>query len=141
LPGGSASSSSRQRRVVACAPVPKARPGSTTTASTPAGGSSQGGPTQSRPTRTGRWNSRQRSSQPASTSLACASGKAASTRRVAVRGELDLPTALRLFEPLGRQLDEARTQLLEKRGRCGDRGADQRKALLSLRMKPSSESS
>ena len=44
--------SSRQSRVVACAPVPNARPGSITTATTSAGGSSHGGPIQQRPTRT-----------------------------------------------------------------------------------------
>ena len=51
-------------------PVPNARPGSITTASASAGGASHGGPTQRRPTRTGRWNARQRSSHPASTSAA-----------------------------------------------------------------------
>ena len=54
-----------RRRV---APVPNARPGSITTAIASASGSSHGGPTQSGPIRTGRWNARQRSSQPSSTS-------------------------------------------------------------------------
>jgi hypothetical protein len=60
---------------------------------------------------------------------------------VTVRGELDLRPALLLLEPLGRQLDEARAKELELAGACADRGADQRKALRSLLMKPSSASS
>ena len=58
--GSTSCRSSRQSRVVACAPVPKARPGSITTAIASAGASSHGGPTQKRPTRTPWWNSRQR---------------------------------------------------------------------------------
>ena len=68
-------SSSSVRRVVGCAPVPNARPGSMTTVSpTPGGkpgtasGSSQGGPTQRPPTRTPWWKSRQRSGQSSATS-------------------------------------------------------------------------
>src|SRR5206468_8275038 len=52
LVGRTSCSSSRQSRVVGWAPVPKARPGSITTASTAGGGTSQGGPTQRRPTTT-----------------------------------------------------------------------------------------
>ena len=48
-PGGCSSSSSRHSSVVACEPVPKACPGSITTAGRPAGGVSQGGPTHSLP--------------------------------------------------------------------------------------------
>ncbi len=62
-----AASSSMHARVVGCAPVPNARPGSTTTASSPAGGAIHGGPIQSPPARTGRWNSFQRSSHPPAT--------------------------------------------------------------------------
>jgi hypothetical protein len=68
LPGGSESRSSRHRRVVGCAPVPKARPGSMTTGRERGSGFSQGGPTQSRPTRIGRWKRRHASSQPPATS-------------------------------------------------------------------------
>ncbi|HKS78776.1 MAG TPA: 50S ribosomal protein L11 methyltransferase, partial [Gaiellaceae bacterium] len=52
LVGSTSCRSSRQSLVVAWAPVPKARPGSITTAIASAGGSSQGGPTQRRPIRT-----------------------------------------------------------------------------------------
>ena len=61
--------------------------------------------------------------------------------RVGVGGELDLVPTLFLLEALRRQFDEARPQLLDLGTRDADRGADQRKALLSLRMKPSSVSS
>ena len=76
LCGSISATSSRHRRVVACAPVPNARPGSMTTGTTSPGGRSHGGPIHSGPTRTGRWNSRQRSSQPASTSSTRAPGGA-----------------------------------------------------------------
>ena len=75
-PRSSSPSSSRQSRVVGCAPVPNARPGSMTIAIAPAGGCSHGGPTQSGPTRTGRWKSRQRSSQSPGTSSAATAPKA-----------------------------------------------------------------
>ena len=52
LDGGLRARSSSDARVVGCAPVPKARPGSITTAGSPAAGSSQGGPTQRPPART-----------------------------------------------------------------------------------------
>jgi hypothetical protein len=45
------------------------------------------------------------------------------------------------LESLGRQLEEACAQLLELAGGTADRGADQRNALRSLRMNPSSVSS
>ena len=48
--------------------------------SRPASGSSHGGPTQSGPIRTGRWNARQRSSQPSSTSDERAPPNAAQSR-------------------------------------------------------------
>ena len=93
LPRGWSSSSSRQSRVVAWLPVPKARPGSITTAIASASGSSHGGPTQSGPILTGRWNARQRSSQPSSTSFERAPPNAAQSRSspagVGVGGELD----------------------------------------------------
>jgi hypothetical protein len=62
-------------------------------------------------------------------------------RRLAVGGELDFLPALVLLEPIRRQLEEARPELLELVAAGADRGTDQRKALLSLRMKPSSVSS
>jgi hypothetical protein len=68
LPGGCSCNSSSVSRVVGCAPVPKARPGSTTIASTVGGAASQGGPIQKRPTTTPWWNERQLSSQPSATS-------------------------------------------------------------------------
>ena len=52
LAGSASCRKSRQRRVVACAPVPNARPGSITTGTRSAGGDSHGGPTQSRPMET-----------------------------------------------------------------------------------------
>src|ERR671936_190430 len=62
--------SSRQSRVVACAPVPNAWPGSITTGTASASGGSQRGPIQRGPTRTGRWNRFQAVSQSSSTSAA-----------------------------------------------------------------------
>lgn len=62
-------------------------------------------------------------------------------RRLAVGGELDLLPTLVLLEAAGCQLDEARPELLELVAAGTDRRANQRKALRSLRMKPSSESS
>ena len=67
LPRSSPARRSMHARVVGCAPVPNARPGSTTTASSPAGGAIHGGPIQIPPARTGRWNSFQRSSHPPET--------------------------------------------------------------------------
>ncbi len=80
LPRGSSASSSRQRRVVGWAPVPNARPGSTTTGIRPGGGSSHGGPTQSGPTRAPRWKRRQRSCQSAGTSRPATAPKTAAKR-------------------------------------------------------------
>jgi hypothetical protein len=61
--------------------------------------------------------------------------------RLAVRRELDFAAVLPLLETLGCQLDELCAQLLGVVTRRADRRPDQRKALLSLRMKPSSVSS
>ena len=67
---GSSSSSSRHSRVVACAPVPNACPGSITTSSSADPAGSHGGRTVRRsPSTSGRWNSRQRSAQSSATSL------------------------------------------------------------------------
>ena len=71
-PGSIFCSSSSVSRVVACAPVPNARPGSITIGATSSVASSHGGPIQNGPTRTGRWNSRQRSSHPSAISSVCA---------------------------------------------------------------------
>ena len=76
-PRSDVASSSTQRRVVGCAPVPKARPGSITTAGSPGSGCSHGGPIQSPPARAGRWNARQASSQPGSTGVTSTSANAA----------------------------------------------------------------
>ena len=60
----------RQSRVVGWAPVPKARPGSTTRSIAPSRGSSQEGRSQSRsPTSSGLWKSCQRSAQSSGTSV------------------------------------------------------------------------
>src|SRR5881275_3734219 len=75
LVGSTACRSSRQSRVVACAPVPNARPGSITTATASGGGSSHGGPTQQRPTLTPWWNPRHASSQPSATSSTSTTSK------------------------------------------------------------------
>jgi hypothetical protein len=53
LAGSIRDSSSMHARVVGCAPVPNARPGSTTTAVSPAGGGIQGGPIHNPPAREG----------------------------------------------------------------------------------------
>jgi hypothetical protein len=71
--GSSSSSSSRHSRVLWCAPVPKACPGSITRSMpSPSSGASQGGRTRSRRRRqltsTGRWNDFQRSAQSSGTS-------------------------------------------------------------------------
>jgi hypothetical protein len=67
-------------------------------------------------------------------------GREHAERGVAVRGELDLRPTLFLLESLGRQVEEARAKLLELARGSADRRADQRKALRSLRMNPSSAS-
>ena len=73
-------SSSTQSRVVGCAPVPNARPGSITTARSGSGGVSHGGPSHRPATSTGRWNARHAFSQPGSTGRTLTSGSAARTR-------------------------------------------------------------
>ncbi len=114
-PRSEPASSSIQSRVVGCAPVPKARPGSITTAGSPASGRSHGGPIQSPPTRAGRWNARQASSQPGSTGVTSTSANAATNaprprsprRRARARQRL---LGLRFLEAAGRQLDRGRAQ-------------------------------
>ena len=147
LPRGSSSSSSRQSRVVGCAPVPNARPGSITTAIASAGGSSHGGPTQSGPTRTGRWNVRQRSAQSSATSSARAPPNARQSRSspagVGVGGELDAVRATRPpRSPPGRARACARAPPRRARRGHAPRRAEaaQRNALFSLSKKPSSGS-
>ena len=65
-------------------------------------------------------------------------GRLASTRvgRLSVGGELDGVGALALLEPLGRELDEAGSELLGLSARRRDGGPDQRKALFSLSKNP-----
>ena len=92
--------------MVACAPVPKARPGSITTASAPAGAASQGGPTQSGPIRTPVWKARQRSSHPGSTSSTAASASSGGTL-LRVAGQLDPVLRLAFLEALREELEPA----------------------------------
>ena len=84
--------------------------------------------------RTGRWNSRQRSSQPGLHLGASRVRKRREHARggLAVRGQLDLAAALGLLEALGRELEEPRTRLLGVLERDADRRADQRNALPEL---------
>ena len=97
-------------------------PGRSRPRARPASGASHGGPTQSGPTRTGRWNARQRSSQPsldvgrrARRRSACAEPLLAAprrcTRRARRRRRVDLLEALR------EELEHARARLLGPRGR------------------------
>src|SRR5262249_26282833 len=59
------------------------------------------------------------------------------SRSIVVRGELDGARQLALLEPLGRELEEARAQLLRAVRRDRDGGPDQWKWLLSRSKKPS----
>ncbi len=124
------------------APVPKARPGSITTAIASASGSSHGGPTHSGPIRTGRWNARQRSSHPSSTSSDRAPPNAAQSRSSpagsVVGGELDAAVVVDLLEPLRKELDHDRARAFGLGRRHRDRHASQgqRNALFSLSKNP-----
>ena len=138
-------SSSRQSRVVACAPVPKARPGSITTVSAPCGGGSHGGPIQSRPTATGRWNPRQRVGpvlrDVGRRDLAERPPEPRGAVRVRVGGELEPLRPAGLLESLGEKLEHHRPGPLGLLGRHlhGDATERaQRNALFSLSKKPSS---
>jgi hypothetical protein len=62
-------------------------------------------------------------------------------RRITVGGELDLGPMLLFLDSRGCQLDEARPEQLELLAAGANCGTDQRNALRSLRMKPSSVSS
>ena len=101
--------------MVACEPVPNARPGSITTPGMPAGGSTQGGPTQSLPaTVRPVWNARQPSSQPSATgsSLQLA-GDVGQVRWAlgAVDGELEpAGRAAPLLHPVGEHLEHCRAR-------------------------------
>ena len=110
-------------------PVPNARPGSITTASASAGGVSHGGPIQSGPTRTGWWNARQRSSQPASTSVGARAAEEVPepllAGRVGVRGELDALGPVDLLEALREELEHGRARLLGALGADLDRDSAQ----------------
>jgi hypothetical protein len=57
---------------------------------------------------------------------------------VAVRDQLELPGRFAFLESFGRELDEARPQLLGLLPRDRDRDPDQRNALFSFAKKPSS---
>ena len=95
--------------------VPNARPGSTTTASSPAGGAIHGGPIQSPPARTGRWNSFQRSSHPPRNGLTRRLSEGRPdlrlARAVGVRDELDGRACLVLLEP-GRKALESHARAI-----------------------------
>src|SRR5262245_62079795 len=81
-PAGSPASSSRQSRVVACCPVPKAMPGSITTSASPGRGGVQGGRTQSTPaTSIGWWKARSAARQSVRSGAASTSTGASAPRR------------------------------------------------------------
>ena len=95
--------------------------------------------------RTGLWNSRQRSSQPSSTSVALAPVKTCIrpllAAGVGVGGELDRAVVVDLLEAGGEELDHQRARLLGPPERHGHGDAPQlcqRNALFSLSKKPSS---
>ena len=120
--------------------MPNARPGSITTVSASAGGASQGGPTQSVPIRTDVVELAP-AVLPAVLDLDDGgSGKLGENALggLAVGGELDAAARLGLLEPLGSELDEARSELLGFVGGRGDGGADQWKARFSFSKKPGS---
>ena len=109
------SRSSRQSSVVACPPVPKARPGSITTAGSPAGGVSQGGPTHSLPaTVRPVWNARQPSSQPSATGSSLHVPGDLGQLRWAIRavdGELEPAAgAAPLLDAVGERLEHCRAR-------------------------------
>ena len=135
-----------QSRVVACAPVPNACPGSMTIESDPASAVSHGGPIQSGPILTGLWKLRQASSHPRATGLSLTRPNALQAHdRVLPLGvcrQLDLRAALPLLEALGKELDHGRARFLRPLARHGDRHATeiaQRNADRSLPKRPPSD--
>ena len=104
-------------RVVGCAPVPNARPGSTTTVRSPGGAGDHGGPIQSPPARTGRWNSFQRFSHPGTTGSERTSEKRVAhddlAGLVGEDGELHHSVERLLLEPVRKALEEPRGRDLD----------------------------
>ena len=131
--------------MVGWAPVPKARPGSTTTSIAPSRGSSQEGRSQSRsPTSSGLWKSCQRSAQSSGTSVATDLDQAVAGRRLdlaqlrqlalaAVDRVLDVARAALLLDPVRRQHGQLGEDQLGLLGAAADREADQPKALRTRR--------
>ena len=125
--------------------MPKARPGSTTTASASAGGVSHGGPIQSEPD-PDRLVERAPPVLPAPFDVVAARAaeevpEALLSACIRVRSELDALRAVDLLEALGEELEHRRARLLEPLGADldGDSAqAAQRNALFSLSKKPSS---
>ena len=125
-------------RVVACAPVPNAWPGSITRSTAPglAAACSQGGRTQIRPpTSTAPWNRFQRSAQSSGTSrpltvtstpptLGGPSGKRGQLARRAVDRVLHAVLEVHLLDPRGRQLEQLGQHGLGGGGGGSDRQAD-----------------
>ena len=137
---GRSSSSSRQSRVVGCAPVPKARPGSTTTASASAGGELPRRPDPQRadPNRAVELAP---AVLPAGFDLDRVARRESAEDTLAgipVGGQLELAGMLDLLEAFRGELEEPRAKLLGRLRRDSDRGADQRNALFSFSKKPSS---
>ena len=153
LPRSTRARCSMHSRVVGCAPVPNARPGSTSTAGMSRGGTSHGGPIHTPPASTGRWNRRQASSHRARLSSP-ARPETRLERRFAclidVCSQLEVTADVHLLEPAGHEREEPSACLLglvdrhEERdpthGRDGCRHGRpaHRNALFSRSKKPSS---
>ena len=126
--------------MVGWAPVPKARPGSTTRSTAPWRGASQEGRSQSRPpTRSGLWKSRQRSAQSSGISVARDLDRAAADHRLdlpqlrqlalaAVDRVLDVAGAALLLDPVRRQHGQLGEDQVGRLGGTADREADQHPA-------------
>ena len=132
-PGSSSWSSSSVSRVVGCAPVPNARPGSITIASAPAGALSHGGPTQKRPTTTPWWNVAP-AVLPALGDRPRRDVEALAQRELAGVVGVDGEAAVDLLDALREELEQLRELGLA----AGDDDASQRNALFSFSKKPSS---
>ena len=144
-PGSTSWRNCRQSCVVACEPVPKARPGSTTTASASGGRRLPRRPDPER-AHSDRLMERAPPVLPAGLDVVAARTaeevpEALLAARVGVGGELDPLRAVDLLEALGEELEHGRARLLEplRADLDGDSAqAAQRNALFSLSKKPSS---
>ena len=119
-------------RVVGCAPVPNARPGSTTTASSPAGGVDHGGPIQRPPAAPGDGTP---SSGPPSPARRARPARRRSTpsqnglaRIVGVDRELDVVPQIALLDPGGETLEQPRSGDLGLIGGYSKRDASERRS-------------